>query len=158
MWLIEFLNDSSTDGTIFNSAFSNGYENGATKYLSGIQYYTSPLKFQHNQQANNIYKNTYYPDSDAGTFTDETAIDNSPIYNAGVGIDGNYQTNSPIAGSLQVAFTPDGGAFQALDQPDNVDSFFIFNSRNDFLLIKHQNFSLKFLKFLFIQSFRPNFW
>jgi hypothetical protein len=126
---IEFLNDSSTDDTFFNNAFVNNYENGATKYLSGIQYYTSPLKFQHNQQSNNIYKNTYYPDSDAGTFTDETAIDNSPIYNAGVGIDGNYQTNSPIAGSLQVAFTPDGGAFQALEQPSDVDSSFTFTKK-----------------------------
>jgi hypothetical protein len=59
---LEFLTDSETTPTTFDSAFPTQHVTANKKWLSGIEYYTNGTSFQHNQVANDIYKNTYYPD------------------------------------------------------------------------------------------------
>lgn len=126
----EFLTDAETTDTTFETAFSSAHS-GATKWLSGIQYYKNGTSFQHNQVANNIYKNTYYPYSDAGTFADESAIQNSPIYNNAVLANNTgYQTNTPVTSTFQRAFDPDTSAFSGvLTEPGSVADPFTFTKK-----------------------------
>ena len=122
---IEFLTDSETILTQLNTAFTTQYVTTNKKWLSGIEYYTNGTSFQHNQVANYIYKNTYYPDSDAGTFTDESGTQDSPIYNN----NRSYPTNTDATGGLHRAFSPDTDAFQSLSTPGSVDSTFTFTKK-----------------------------
>jgi hypothetical protein len=127
---IEFLTDSSTSATDLKTPSPSAWVTTNKKFLSGIQYLSTGTTFQHNQQADNIYKNTYYPGDDAGTFTDETQISNSPIYNNASPTDNtSYQTNSPVtSGVLQKIFDPDGD-FQSLSTPNGVNSSFVFTKK-----------------------------
>jgi hypothetical protein len=122
---LEFLTDSETTPTTFDSAFSTLHVTATKKWLSGIEYYINGTSFQHNQLANDIYKNTYYPDSDAGTFVDESPEQDSAIYNNNT----SYKTNTPLTGGFHKAFSPDTDAFQALSTPGNVDSPFTFTKK-----------------------------
>ena len=122
---LEFLTDSNTTNTTFNSAFPTSYVKTFTKSLSGVKYYTSGTQFQHNQEALNIYANTYYPDADAGVFTDVSPAIKSNIFKNST----SYDTNTPTNGSLQVAFTPDVSPNQALPNAASVASTFTFNKK-----------------------------
>lgn len=119
---VEFINDASTLQTTFNSPFGSLYTTANKKWLSGIEYYTEGLSFQHNQLANNIYSHTYYPGEDAGEFTDESDIQISNIFNNG----NTKNTNTPNIASFSVAFTPNITSFQSLPVPTNVNSNFTF--------------------------------
>ena len=122
---IEFLTDSETTTTSFDSAYSTQYVTSNKKWLSGIEYYTNGTSFQHNQVANNIYKNTYYPGPDAGTFVDESPTQNSPIYNNNT----NYLTNTDTIGGFHKAFNPDTNALQELSTPGSVTAPFTFEKK-----------------------------
>ena len=122
---LEFLTDSETTPTTFDSANSSLHVTANKKWLSGIEYYTNGTSFQHNQVANDIYKNTYYPDSDAGTFVDESQEQDSPIYNNNT----SYGTNTPLTSGFHKSFSPDADAFQSLSTPGSVDSTFTFTKK-----------------------------
>ena len=77
----EFIADASTSVTTFNSAVGTpNFSNLNTKFLSGIQYYTSG-SLGYSVVSNNVYRNTYYSGTDAGTFQDVSVQSGSTIYN-----------------------------------------------------------------------------
>jgi hypothetical protein len=117
----EFLTDNNTTATFFNNAFNSGHVTTNTKYLSGIEYYKEGTAFQHNQIANNIYANTYYVGSDAGTFVDRSPVQQSNIYNNSQ----TYTTNTQTIDTFHRAFIPDGPN-QALSTPSSVSDPFQF--------------------------------
>lgn len=128
---LEILTDSSTTGTTYDNASVNNYTDKTTKQLSGITYWKT-ISFQHNQVANNIYQNTYYPGDDAGTFTDESGIQSSAIYNNGTSNTSTSKTtNTPQVANENImrAFTPTPNALQSLPKPDSVLSPYTFTKK-----------------------------
>jgi len=77
----KFIADNSTDLTSYGTPTIQ-YNVSNTKYLSGIQYFTSG-NVVYTIVANNVYRNTYYNGADACTFADETPSPNetSTIFN-----------------------------------------------------------------------------
>ena len=116
----EFLTDASTSVTFFNTSVgTSNFSLVNTKYLSGIQYYTSTgNSLAYSVVANNVYRNTYYGESDAGSFADVSVQGVSQIYNGQ-----SYNTNI-----LEYdAFTPSPST-QQLTPPSSVNDPFTFQT------------------------------
>jgi len=107
----EFLADDSTTNTVYGISpnFTPNFSLVNTKYLSGIRYYTSG-SFIYSVPVDNVYRNTYYPDTDAVIFSDVSSGGTSSIYNGQ-----SYTTNT----SSNQVFTP--GSQQSLPQPSSVN-------------------------------------
>lgn len=112
----EFLSDPETSQTSYASAVPT-YNLSGLKYLSGVAYYTSG-SIGYSVVVSNVYKNTYYSGSDAGTFQDVTTANTSNIYNGGA----SYDTNSTA-----VVLTPTP-ATVGLTEPTQVTDTFQFQS------------------------------
>jgi hypothetical protein len=116
----EFLTDASTAVTFFDTSVGTFNFNLAnTKYLSGIQYYTSTgNSLGYSVVANNVYRNTYYDGPDAGSFADVSRPGTSSIYNGQ-----SYATNITSFD----AFAPSPST-QQLEQPSSVIDPFTFQT------------------------------
>ena len=67
----EFVVDHNTDATSISSPSITSYLFSGTKYLSGVNFYTSGY-VNYDVTIDNLYRNTYYPYSDALSFTDQS--------------------------------------------------------------------------------------
>ena len=67
----EFVVDHDTTATSIYSPVIASYLFSGSKYLSGVNYFTSGF-VNYNVSIDNLYRNTYYPYSDAITFTDQS--------------------------------------------------------------------------------------
>jgi len=115
----EFLTDASTAVTSFNTSVpTSNFSLLNTKYLSGIQYYTTNNSLGYSVVANNVYRNTYYDGSDAGSFADVSVQGISAIYNGA-----SYNTN---IGSSDT-FEPSPSTRQ-LTPPSSVNDPFTFET------------------------------
>ena len=74
----EFIQDDSVISTSITNGTFSSYTLTGVKYLSGIQYYTGG-NFLYDVTINNLYRNTYYPLSDAITFSDQSTGSYTPI-------------------------------------------------------------------------------
>jgi len=92
----EFINDNSDSLTNFNSPQSTNF-NLLYKFVSGIRLINA-MNFQYACEVNNVYRNTYYPNLDAGVFSD-------PF---------DFLTPNP--------------ASQSLTMPSNINSTFTFST------------------------------
>lgn len=67
----EFVVDHNTTPTSIYSQTIDSFQFSGSKYLSGINYFTAG-RVNYNVSIDNLYRNTYYPYSDAITFTDQS--------------------------------------------------------------------------------------
>jgi hypothetical protein len=74
----EFIIDNNTTSTSITSATISSYLLTGSKILSGIKYFTGG-SIRYDVTIDNLYRNTYYSDSDAISFTDQSGGITSPI-------------------------------------------------------------------------------
>jgi hypothetical protein len=67
----EFIVDHNTTSTLITNPIITGFLFSGSKFLSGINFYTAGY-INYNVTIDNLYRNTYYPASDAITFTDQS--------------------------------------------------------------------------------------
>jgi hypothetical protein len=119
----EFLADDSTLATTFDTAVGtlnfNPNNPTSTKYLSGIQYYVSSgNSLDYSVVTNNVYRNTYYGETDAGSFVDVSRPGTSSIYNGQ-----SYATNIASADTFTPTFPT-----RSLSQPTSIYNTFQFST------------------------------
>lgn len=91
----EFVSDPSiTDITVNNSSII-AVNSPFTKYLSGIQFFTTPMNFVHYAEIQSAFENTYNTDSDAVTYLD-LSLDISGITNSITNTVTNAYTSSVV--------------------------------------------------------------
>lgn len=91
----EFIQDANAVNTTFNNFYITSFTLTGNKYLSGIAYYEGGT-IQYDGTMSNLYRNTYYPSSDAITFNDLNTV-------------GNAGTNPHLTVSAQYALIASGG-------------------------------------------------
>ena len=67
----EFVVDHNTDATVISSPSITSYLFSGSKFLSGVDYFTSGY-VNYDVTIDNLYRNTFYAYSDALTFTDQS--------------------------------------------------------------------------------------
>ena len=78
----EFVIDAETSATSYSSAGISNFSLTSSKFLSGIEYWTT-IKYTYQVTVDNAYKNTYSDASDAISYADTSLTENTTIYNGG---------------------------------------------------------------------------